>query len=100
MRFSSKDREAHVARWRASGLSKARYCRKAGVPYGSFVVWARSDQVSAEEAPSFVQLSDDRPGPAVSRGGLSVRAKGMSLAFTCEADPLWVARVLTGLASC
>jgi len=42
MRYTPSERQAHVDLWRESGLSKAAYCRQAGLPYHCLVSWSRS----------------------------------------------------------
>lgn len=105
MRYSSMDREAHVALWRESGLSKAAYCRALGVPYPVFVAWTRAMPVPVPvggdgAGQGFVQLAEIPVRGAAGDGHLRVEVSGMSLVFSGSADAWWVGRVLSGLRSC
>lgn len=54
MRYTSDDREAHVNLWRESGLSRAAYCREAGLSYATFTQWvqrAKKQGYAAQEGP-------------------------------------------------
>jgi transposase-like protein len=45
MRVSREDRQAHVELWRGSGLSRAEYCRRAGLAYHQLTAWLRSEEL-------------------------------------------------------
>ncbi|WP_420916760.1 IS66 family insertion sequence element accessory protein TnpA [Persicobacter diffluens] len=48
MRKTKTDKEAPIRKWERSGLSQADYCRKNGIPSGSFrgwlAVWIREQE--------------------------------------------------------
>ena len=100
MRYSIEDRTAHVALWRESGLSKARYCRESGVPYHALIAWVKDDRGDSGSGPQFVQLEDDRSQAVRAGGELRVDVGDFSLSFSGTADPAWVARILCELSPC
>jgi len=100
MKMNRADREAHVALWRESGLSKAAYCREHHLPYQSFVQWSRcTDADGPEAAGGFLELHDDRPssdaGAGCVGGGVRAAIAGVgALEFAAHADPEWIASVV------
>jgi len=54
--MTRSERLDHVRSWRASGLSRAAYCRKHELKYGTFMSWFKLEQETVEEG-KFVALS-------------------------------------------
>lgn len=50
-----------MERWGESGLSRVEFCRREGIPYGSFVRWI-AQWIEQEEAdPEFVEVLEATP---------------------------------------
>lgn len=86
-RRSSREKAELVERWCESGLSRAEFCRREEICYGSFVRWITQWMEQAEETPEFVEVveaipeasrSDDESGgiELVSPSGWRVRVRG------------------------
>jgi hypothetical protein len=109
MRYTQSERQAHLDLWRESGLSKAAYCRQAGLPYHCLVSWSRpSGPTSAKEegdsgetgAEGFIEL-DHLPGPPEGIPGATVDlGPGRRLAIAVSADPEWAGRLLGAVFGC
>lgn len=50
-----------MERWCESGLSRAEFCRREGVPYGSFVRWIAQWMEQEEAEPEFVEVLEAAP---------------------------------------
>ncbi len=118
MRYSKDERRAHVELWRESGLSKAAYCRTAGIAYHCLVSWCASagaDDGTSGHGPSIQAsevMSDDSQGeafveiaPVAVQPGLTAAARidygnGRSLLIAASADPVWAGRLARAVASC
>ncbi len=48
-----------VERWCESGLSRAGFCRREGICYGSFLAWIAQWVEETEEAPEFVEVIEE-----------------------------------------
>lgn len=98
MRYSRADRQAHVELWRESGLSRAAYCRAAGLNYQTFISWVRSepesiiciDQPSGEDddpGQGFIEVQPARPlGRQPVGDALRMDAFGGSVRLEVDAD--------------
>lgn len=106
MRYTPSERQAHLDLWQESGLSKAAYCRQAGLPYHCLMAWSRQAVVVAEvaadgsEAGGFIEL--DRPsGPAPVAPAATVDlGTGRRLTIAASADPEWAGRLLGAVFGC
>ena len=83
MRHPITNRTAHVAAWESSGLSRAAYCRQAGLAYHLLLGWARRSSAEREVSSGFVEIHRQLVG------ALAVLALpgGARLEFGCQADP-------------
>lgn len=77
MRWKKEDRLAHVELWEKSGMSRAAYCREAGIAYHLLTDWVRqrnrareAEQDGAESSAGFVEVTESslpqrcaRPAP-------------------------------------
>ena len=113
MRYSKEERRAHVELWRESGLSKAAYCRSAGIAYHRLVSWCASagadDGMSGQASEV---MSDDSHGaafveiaPVALQSALTAAAhidcgNGRSLLIAASADPVWAGRLVRAITSC
>ncbi|WP_053405141.1 hypothetical protein [Persicobacter sp. CCB-QB2] len=63
MRKTKAVKEAHIKKWEMSGLSQADYCRKNGIPSGSFrgwlAAWRKEQDVEKTPEPRFVEIKTD-----------------------------------------
>jgi hypothetical protein len=95
--------------WRESGLSKAAYCRQAGLPYHCLVAWTRAasagsgdlqDQAAAEAAAGFIELT--RHGdPRESVPGVTVElGAGRRVLVPATVDPAWAGHLLGAVFGC
>ena len=118
MRYSRQERQAHIELWRESGLSKAAYCRSAGLPYHCLVSWcaaaarddagvrheASDDDAQRESGAAFMEL----PAPVAwsdRSSGLGAAARvdcgnGRWVLIAADADPAWAGRLVQAVASC
>lgn len=108
MRLSSANRQAHVELWRDSGLSRAEYCRRAGLAYHQLTAWLQRDgqqrgRGDAAAADDFLLIRDrpvrDEPTPG-DASALVVLAGGIRLRFGSGCAARWVAQVLAELRGC
>ena len=61
-RRSREQKAALVERWCESGLSRAEFCRREGICYGSFLGWiARWMEEETAQAPEFVEVLEAAP---------------------------------------
>jgi transposase-like protein len=92
-RRSEEEKAELIERWCESGLSRAEFCRREGISYGSFLGWIASWLVAdaAEPAPEFVEVMEAE----------SVRspAQGESHGIELLAPDGWRVRVSGGFAS-
>ena len=57
MRRSKAERQAHIASWRMSGLSKTAYCRKHKLKYPTFMAWLTKEVKDvAKNTGSFIEV--------------------------------------------
>jgi len=111
MRYTPDERQAHLDLWRESGLSRAAYCRKAGLTYQTFVNWVRREQSHGLDAEStdspdgFVQLWSGHGRMARDRhsdGDLRIElcGSGLSLLVEQSVDDSILLRAIRSLAAC
>ncbi len=106
MRTTIHDRESHVARWRASGLNRSAYCRKARVSYPTFYGWTKSCQEASPSSEAvesgFIEVPRSAPTVAVAQTAavLIQLACGTSLHVHHDADPSWVGAVVAAVRRC
>jgi transposase-like protein len=105
MRVSRDDRQAHVELWRGSGLSRAEYCRRAGLAYHQLTAWLRSEEQRGAEdgtgADGFVLV--DLPTaaePAFAGEAVLELGQGGRVRFTSGCAAAWVGRVLAEVTRC
>lgn len=102
MRMSREDRQAHVELWRGSGLSRAEYCRRAGLAYHQLTAWLRcEEQHRGADEDGFV-LVDARSAAEPGSGGEVMLDLGLGgqVRFTSGCAAAWVGRVLAELRRC
>ena len=95
-------RDHHVTRWRASGLSRAAYCREHGLAYHNFLSWTKQSAVPTRAEPSgFIEVLR----PAVSTAEHASLAtltlpSGIILRVAAGMDADWIGRVIAAVRSC
>jgi hypothetical protein len=109
MRYPPDERRVHVELWRESGLSKAAYCRQAGLPYHCLVAWTRDasagpgdpqDQAAAEAGTGFIELiRHDDPREWVQGVTVDLGA-GRRVLVPVTVDPAWAGRLLGAVFGC
>ena len=60
-RRSKEEKFEWVELWCESGLSRAEFCRREGIPYGSFVRWIAQWIEQEEAKPEFVEVREATP---------------------------------------
>ena len=70
-RRSDEEKFGWVELWCESGLSRAEFCRREGIPYGSIVRWIAQWIEQEEAKPEFVEVREARPeaGRSVAEAG-------------------------------
>ena len=66
-RTKKADRLAHVELWRASGVSRAAYCRQHDLKYATFLTWFKEEAAPLASG-KFITLSEK----GVPSGGISI----------------------------
>ena len=46
--LSPSEKEAHIAKWQQSGLTRPQYCKQAKIPAANFYNWTRSQRESVQ----------------------------------------------------
>lgn len=106
MRYTQSERQAHLDLWQESGLSKAAYCRQAGLPYRCLISWSRQSEPAIDGGPGqpgegdFIEL--ERPSVPVAASPVATvdLGSGRRLAIAASADPEWVGRLLGAVLGC
>ena len=95
--LSSSERAAHVAAWRASGLSQAAYCRQSGLACHRLRDWVRTSRRGGNGgAPAGfieVNLAATPSSSAVS----FLMPNGVRVEVVPGTDPRWLAQVVQAL---
>src|SRR5580658_5606006 len=90
--------EQHVAQWRASGLSRAAYCRDNDVSYPTFLSWTKqaAENVPSTRPSAFIEvlrpsadLTEHR-SPSIASVSLP---SGLMLRVSVGTDADWIGRV-------
>jgi transposase-like protein len=107
-RWSFREREGLLARFRRSGLSQKRFCQENDLPLSTLQYWLSQERLQSPplEA-SFVQL----PAPVATAclpgahelpmGAVQIRLPSqIELQVAAGADPVWVGALLRGVLAC
>ena len=98
-----------VEQWRGSGLSQKAFAKRRGLAAGTLSWWSRELRVrsSDDPAPEFVAVEvAGSESSGVARAGSTdrvagvIRTAGGDFLVAADADPGWVAAVLSGLGRC
>lgn len=106
MRTKTPDRDHHLARWHASGLSRSAYCQQTGLSYQTFYGWTKSRaQVSPPNAASdggFIEMPRTAPPATVApASAVSIHLTcGTSLHVHHGAEPTWVGQLAAAVRRC
>jgi transposase-like protein len=75
-RRSKEEKAGLVERWCESGLSRAEFCRREGICYGSFLNWIGQWVDGTAEAPEFVEVVEEtaQAESSVESGGIELVA--------------------------
>lgn len=97
-------RDHHVTRWRASGLSRAAYCREHGLSYQPFLAWTKQRPEVPErgDAPAFIEVRrspEVTAEPATSLATLRLPC-GVTLRVAVGSDVTWIGRVIATVRAC
>lgn len=100
----SVHRDQHIAQWRASGLSRAAYCRDNGIAYHIFRSWTKSSDVTLPDqspaATGFIEVRRPPSGFAelrpTSQASISLPT-GLTLRITVGTDAQWIGRVIAAV---
>jgi len=106
MTSSSIARQEHITCWRASGLSRAAYCRKHGLVYHTTRSWNRTIDAPAESHPmdsGFIEVL--RPAAVITPPPESSAATvswptGATLRIPTGIDPQWIGRIIAAARPC
>ena len=98
-------REQHIAQWRASGLSRAAYCRQHGIAYHVFISWTKqSAAIAKDNAPSaFIEVLrpsshvPERQSPTVASISFP---SGVMMRVVTVTDADWIGQVVAAVRSC
>ena len=106
MTSSSIARQEHITRWRASGLSRAAYCRQHGLVYHTTRSWIRSIDTPEGSPPSasgFIEVLRPAavitPSPEISTAIVSWPT-GATLRIPTGIDPQWIGRIIAAVRPC
>jgi len=106
MTSNSITRQEHITRWRASGLSRAAYCRQHGLVYHTTRFWNRSSdapEVSRPSASGFIEVLRPAavltPSSEVSAAVVSWPT-GATLHIPTGIDPQWIGRIIAAVRPC
>ncbi len=110
-RTTPEERSAHIDLWRSSGLSRAAYCREAGLDYGSFTRWARAvdagrdgEATDGEASSAFIEVStvEGRSSPPSCASVVRVTCDDgvVRVETAVDRSPAWIAELVARLRSC
>jgi hypothetical protein len=98
-------REQHVACWKASGKSRAAYCREHDIPYPAFISWIKQSTMTSQSlTPSgFIEVlrppahvPERQASPVVSVSF----PNGVMMRVLVGTDANWIGRVVAAVRSC
>ena len=95
----------HITQWRASGLSRAAYCRQHGIVYHTTRSWNKPTEEGSRqtEPQGFIEVL--RPTTTITESTSPGHAtiafpRGAVLRIPVGADPQWVGRVIVAVSPC
>ena len=109
MPTTQEHKDHHIAQWQASRLSRAAYCRHAGLPYQQFRSWmqhaAGGNAVAPAVQSGFFEIPTLRALASTSTASISspvsiVLPCGISLQVQSGTDPVWFGRLVAGMHPC
>jgi hypothetical protein len=106
MLLTDEQRDHQVALWRASGQSRAAFCREHSLPYNSFLAWAKRAAMVASasgDESAFIQVRRFSPGVAQRAEPLVAIVSltcGLTLQVAPGTDADWIGRVIAAVRSC
>ncbi len=99
-------RQQHFDRWRASGLSRAAYCREHGLVYHTTRSWTRpvnTPQSSPESASGFIEVLRHPAvitAPPAHEMATVSWTSGATLRVPIGTDPQWIGRIIAEVHPC
>jgi hypothetical protein len=102
---SNPTHQQHIAQWRASGISRAAYCRQHGIVYHTTRAWNKiADRGSVQHADSgFIEVLRPSmslvPAPPTTLATLSWPT-GATLRCPVGTDPQWLGRIIAEVRPC
>lgn len=96
---SEAARQAHVAKWKQSGLSMSEYCRRNGLPVPSLSRWVQATQTIS---PAFkpVTIQSKRPEEKMSSTVEIITEDHIKLRLLNVGDASFIVSILKGLKAC
>lgn len=103
---SNPTHQQHIAKWQASGISRAAYCRQHGIVYHTTRAWntiSGRRSVSQHAATGFIEVL--RPSTSIASPSSPTLATvswptGATLRFPVGTDPQWLGRVIAEVRPC